>query len=146
MCVVYAYVCNMYVSCFIFYVSCIWYIMYNACPAETDDLMRQEIFATSHAEIRAATLFLKNFLKSKTRKDFMKKKGACIQIQKVIRGYTTRVRVKILAKEYAEWLILNPRDEDLLYPDDHKKKGKNKRGKGSMKRLSSRMSSKKLST
>jgi hypothetical protein len=39
-----------------------------------------------------------------------------------------------MAKEYAEWLILNPRDEDILYPDEKKKKKKGK-GKG-MKRSS----------
>jgi hypothetical protein len=96
--------------------------------------MRREIFAASHAEIRAAHMFLKNFLKSKARRAFMKKKGACIFIQKIIRGFITRVRVKIMAKEYAEWLILNPRDEDILYPDEKKKKKKGK-GKG-MKRSS----------
>mmetsp|Transcript_19544 Transcript_19544/g.36425 ORF Transcript_19544/g.36425 Transcript_19544/m.36425 type:complete len:260 (+) Transcript_19544:147-926(+) len=103
-----------------------------------DDLMRKEIFAASHSEIRAAHLFLKNFLKSKARRAFLKKRVACIQIQRIIRGFVTRIRVKQLAKEYAEWLILNPREEDILYPTDKKKKKKGK--------VNKRLSSKKLST
>ena len=96
----------------------------------SDDLMRREIFAASDSEKRAATLFLKNFLKSKTRRSFLKQRGACIQIQKIIRGYITRIAVAILAEEYAEYLLHNPRDEDVLYPDDKRKKKKGKIGKG----------------
>ena len=87
--------------------------------------MRKEIFGASHSETRAAILFLKNFHKSKVRKAFLKKKGACIQIQRVIRGFITRIKVAIMAKEYAAYLKLHPRDEDILYPDEKiKKKGK----------------------
>ena len=74
----------------------------------TDDLMRKTIFAASKAEIRAATLFLKNFWKSKARRAFIIKRGAAIQCQKVIRGYVARKRVAVMAEEYAEWLRLNP--------------------------------------
>lgn len=106
----------------------------------TDDLMRQEIFGASHAEKRAATLFLKNFQKSKCRRAFLKKRGSCIQLQRIIRGHITRVRVAILAKEYAEYLILNPRDEDILYPDGEKRKKKAKGGKGKGKLLKKKSS------
>lgn len=91
--------------------------------------MRREIFAASDAEKRAAILFLKNFHKSRTRRAYVKKKGSCIQIQKIIRGFITRIRVAVLAEEYAEYLLHNPRDEDVLYPDDKKKKKKKHGGK-----------------
>jgi hypothetical protein len=99
----------------------------------TDDLMRKEIFSASKQEIRAATMFLKNFHKSKARRAFLIKRGAAIHCQRIIRGCITRIKVSVMAKEYAEWLILNPKDEDLLYPDDKKKKkgkGKGKVQKG----------------
>ena len=92
----------------------------------TDDLMRHEIFNASIGEKRAANLFLKNFLKSKARRAFLKKRVACITIQKIIRGHIARVRVAILAEEYRQYLLLNPRDEDILYPEKKKKKGKQK--------------------
>ena len=92
--------------------------------------MRREVFKTSIAEKRAAMLFLKNYWKSKERRKFLIKRGSCIQIQKIIRGFITRIRVQIMTQEYKEWLILNPKEEDKLHPDVKNSKKKKKGGKG----------------
>lgn len=90
----------------------------NGIEQSVQDLMRKEIFSASHPEKRAATLFLKNFHKSKCRRVFLKKRISCIQLQRIIRGNITRVRVTTLAIENAE---------DVLYPEGEKKSEGRKR-------------------
>lgn len=64
-----------------------------------DQIAQDEIVMAQTKEIRAATLFRKNFLKLKYRKDYEFTLRMVLRLQKVIRGMLGRRRIRLMTEE-----------------------------------------------